>query len=133
VLYLTHADFHAQVEASATLVVDFASSSEVSSDPHPLSQNFPGVTFAQVDPVREPDVAMMFGIATAPALLIFREGIVLYLEAGTHAPERIAKLLDRVGALDLGKVRAAIAQERAETAVHMRRICPTALRGPSGH
>jgi thioredoxin len=132
VLHLTHADFHSHVEASATLVVDFASTSEPSPDQHPLAQNFPHVTFARIDPASEPDSARMFGIAAAPALLIFREGIVLYLEAGAHTPQRIASLLDRIGALDLGQVRAAIAKERAETAVQMRRICPTALRGTFG-
>lgn len=130
-LDLTHADFHSRVEASATLVVEFANASQPASESHPLAERFPAVTFARVDPAREPDIASMFGLATAPALLIFRESIVLYFEVGAHSIERTADLITRIRALDLDKVRAAIAKERAETAVHMRRICPTALRGPS--
>ena len=99
------------------------------SDPHPLSERFPDVTFARVDLVREPDIAKMFGLGTAQALLIFREGIILYLETGEHSPARTADLLTRISALDLGKVRAAIAKERAEVAVHMRRMCPASRRG----
>jgi thioredoxin 1 len=130
VLELTHADFHSHVEASATLVVEFMDSPSSPSDPHLLAERFPDVTFARVDPLREPDIARMFGLASAPALLIFREGIVLYFEAGEHSPHKIEDLLVRVSALDLGHVRAQIAKERAEAAVHMWRMCPAARRGP---
>lgn len=128
-LELTHEDFHSTVEASPVLVVDFASPSSPASE-HPLAQRFPAVTFAQVDQVLEPDIAKMFGLASTPALLVFREGIVLYLEPGEHSPARTADLLARISALDLDKVRAAIAKERAEVSVHMRRMCPAARRGP---
>lgn len=128
-LELTHTDFHSTVEASPVLVVDFSSSPSPVSQ-HPLAQRFPQVTFAHVDPAQEPDIAKMFGLAAAPALLVFREGIVLYLEPGEHSPERTADLLGRISALDLDKVRAAIAKERAEVSVHMRRMCPAARRGP---
>jgi len=129
-LELTQSDFHSRVEASTVLAVEFANPSSHSSGPHPLAARFPDVTFARVDPVAEPGLAGMFGIAAAPALLIFREGIVLYLEAGEHSAERMAELLARISALDLGKVRDAITKERAETSVHMRRMCPAARRGP---
>ncbi|MGE3876862.1 MAG: thioredoxin family protein [Parvibaculaceae bacterium] len=127
---LTQSDFHSRVEGSAILVVEFAVSAAPMEGPHPLSQRFPDATFARVDPVREPGIARMFGLAVAPALLIFREGIVLYLETGDHSAERIGGLLDRITALDLDKIRDAVAEERAKASVHMRRICPTALRGP---
>lgn len=128
-LELTQSEFHSRVEASAVLVVEFALSPPPSTGPHPLSPRFPEVVFARVDPVAEPGIAQMFGLAAAPALLIFREGIVLYLEPGEHSAERTAGLLARISALDLGKVREAIARERAETSVHMRRMCPAARRG----
>jgi thioredoxin 1 len=132
VIELTSADFHTRVETSPTLVIDFSTASSPARE-HPLSERFPEVTFAQVDPVREPDIAKMFGLASAPALLVFREGIVLYLEPGEHSPERTADLLTRISALDLDKIRAAIAKERAEVSVHMRRMCPAARRGPFAH
>ncbi len=128
-LKLTQSEFHSRVQASAVLVVEFALSPIPSADPHPLSPRFPEVVFARVDPVAEPGLAQMFGLAAAPALLIFREGIVLYLEPGEHSSVRTAELLARISALDLGKVREAIARERAETSVHMRRMCPAARRG----
>ena len=127
---LTSSDFHARVETSAILVVEFLPERLAAGLPHPLSGKFPDVTFAQVDPGREPAIADMFGLACAPALLIFREGVALYLEPAEHSRERIAGLLDRISTLDMAQIRASIEAERSKTAVHMRRMCPAARRGP---
>ena len=119
-LQLTHSDFHSHVETSAILVVEFSTGRHEANMPHPLAANFPAVSFAQVDPTREPALANMFGLGRLPALLIFKEGVVLYLETAEHAPARIALLLDRICAVDMAEVRASIEEERSKTAVHMR-------------
>lgn len=129
-LQLSNSSFHSQVETSAVLVVEFSTEPVAADTPHPLSATFPDVTFARVDPRREPEIAHMFGLAAAPALLIFREGVALYLEPVEHSSERTAGLLGRISALDMNKVRASIEEERSEVAVHMRRMCPAARRGP---
>ena len=129
-LQLTGSDFHAHVETSAILVVEFSTEATDADISHPLSASFPDAAFARVDPRREPAIANMFGLASAPALLIFREGVAMYLEPVEHSSEQIAGLLERICALDMQKVRAAIEEERAKTAVHMRRMCPAAWRGP---
>lgn len=127
-LALNQSNFHSFVETSDILVVEFSPSPVLGS--HPLAQHFADATFARVDPAREPEIAGMFGIAASPALLIFRQGIVLYLETGEHQPERVRELLARIGTLDIAQIRMAIAKERAEESVHMRRMCPAARRGP---
>jgi hypothetical protein len=72
----------------------------------------------------------MFGLDDGPALLIFREKVVLYLEEGEHSVTRVDELLREIHALDMNVVRADIEeQKRAEVAVGMRRVCPTARRG----
>jgi hypothetical protein len=74
-------------------------------------------------------VAAMFGLGAEPALLIFRERVVLYLEVGEHTRERIEGLLTQILALDMHAVREDIEeQKRAEIALRMRRVCPTARR-----
>jgi len=56
---------------------------------------------------------------------------VLYLEAREHAIERIEGLLTQIRALDMHAVRDEIEeQKRAEVALRMRRVCPTARRSP---
>jgi hypothetical protein len=78
-------------------------------------------------------VAALFGLDSEPALVIFRDRIVLYLEPGVHPLERVEALLAQVRVLDMDQVRAAIEDEkRAEVALRMRRVCPTARRGRVG-
>ena len=61
----------------------------------------------------------------------FRRQVVLYLESGQHPAERVEALVRQVQALDMDAIQAKIEEEkRAETALRMRRVCPTARRGP---
>jgi thioredoxin 1 len=130
-LALTRELFDAAVASHPLLVVQFVPGSAWPMAD--LAQRFPDVAFAHVDPERDPMVAALFGLGPEPALLIFRERIVLYLEKGVHAPERVEALLAQVRALDMDQVRAAIEEEkRAEVALRMRRVCPTARRGQLG-
>ena len=133
VLQLSDKSFHATVTASECLVVEFALTKPAVSALEQMSQRHPAVVFAHVDPNAQPRAAAMFGLGAEPALLIFREQVVLYLEAGEHAIERIEGLLAQILALDMRAVRAEIEeQKRAEVALRMRRVCPTARRGPVG-
>ena len=74
----------------------------------------------------------MFGLPPGPGLVIFRERIVLYCEPGAHSGDRVESLLAQVRSLDMDAVRAAIeAEKQAAVALQMRRVCPTARRGPT--
>jgi thioredoxin 1 len=131
VLQLTDESFQSTVAGSECLVIEFASSTPAPGALEELSRRLPAVVFSRVDPQTQPKAAAMFGLGAEPALLIFREQIVLYLERGEHPIERIEGLLAQIRALDMGAVRAEIEeQKRAELALRMRRVCPTARRGP---
>jgi thioredoxin 1 len=133
ILDLADDTFRRTVESTSILVVEVAVGEGGAGARHSLADRFPAVTFARVDAVRAPAVAAMFGLNAEPALLLFREQIVLYFERGEHSAERLAGLLTQVCALDMAQVRAALEEEkRAEVALRMRRVCPTARRGPIG-
>jgi hypothetical protein len=127
---MTAKQFHTAVEAASMLVVEFSVSPDALQEDHPLAREFPAATFARIDPSREREIAAMFGLGEEPALLIFRDRVVLYLEAGEHSIERTGALLRQVAALDMDRVRSDLDRERAEAAVHMQRMCPAARRGP---
>jgi hypothetical protein len=130
VLPLTAQDFDSTVAQSTCLVVEFSASLEEFADRASEVEALGAVRWAHVDLTTETKLAQTFGIDTDAALLIFREQIVLYLEAGKHDPARIAGLLRRILALDMPAIRAEIeAQKQAELALRMRRVCPTARRG----
>jgi thioredoxin 1 len=130
VLQLAQEDFHAAVMSAPWLVIE-------------LSEDLAGfaaraaqvaasdVVWGHVDTHTESALAATFWIETGPALLIFREQVILYLEHGAHAPGRIGELLERAAALDMQQVKAEIeAQKQAEVALRMRRVCPATRRGP---
>jgi thioredoxin 1 len=133
VLHLTDESFQATVAECECLVIEFTSSAPAPSNLEELSRRHPAVVFAHVDAQTHAIAAAMFGLGAEAALLIFREQVVLYLEAGEHAIERIEELLARVRALDMRAVHAEIEeQKRAAIALRMRRVCPTARRGRVG-
>ena len=80
-----------------------------------------------------PEIAAMFGIdGPAPWLLVMREQVVLYREPlSAKPPAETRALIDRAAGLDMAAVHDAVAaRRRALDSLHMRRVCPTALRGP---
>jgi len=127
VLQLTGDNFHRTVSGSACLVVEFGATSAVLEE---LSQRHAATVFGRIDAQAQPELAAMFGLHDGPALLIFRESIVLCLEEGEHSAARVDELLSRVLALDMNAVRAEIEeQKRAGVALRMRRVCPATRRG----
>ena len=133
---LTRETFDQAVTANELLVVEFAAPSNAAATldgptlEH-LAQRLGDVALARIDRADEPAIAAMFGLSGGPALLIFRRQVVLYLESGEHPAERVEALVRQVQALDMDAIKAAIEEEkRAETALRMRRVCPTARRGP---
>jgi thioredoxin-like negative regulator of GroEL len=133
---LTRGTFDQAVKANDLLVIEFALSSSPtavldSSALESLAQRLGDVAFARIDRADEPAIAAMFGLGGGPALLIFRRQVVLYVESGEHPAERVEALVRQIQALDMDAIQAAIEEEkRAETALRMRRVCPTARRGP---
>ena len=132
VLQLSGDNFHRTVSESACLVVEFESASGGAGVLEDLRHRHAGTVFGCVDVQTQPELAALFGLREGPALLIFREKVVLYLEEGEHSSTRVDELLTQVLALDMNAVRAEIEeQKRAEVALGMRRVCPTARRGPA--
>ena len=126
VLRLTEDSFHQTVSESDCLVVEFAPASVLEES----SRRHDGTVFGRVDHQAHPELAALFGLGKGPALLIFREKVVLYLEEGEHSAMRVDELLEQVLALDMNVVRAEIEeQKRTEVALGMRRMCPTGRRG----
>ena len=73
------------------------------------SQAHPEMTFAKVDTEAEQVLAGGLGISSIPTLMIFRDGILLYREAGALPGHALEDLIDQVEALDMDEVRAKIA------------------------
>jgi thioredoxin 1 len=66
----------------------------------------PDVTFAKVNTEEQPELGSAFGIQAIPTLMVMRDGVLLYEQAGALPGSALQRLIDEVKALDMAKVMA---------------------------
>ncbi len=76
-----------------------------------LSDQYPEITFAKIDTEAEREIASAAGITSIPTLMAFRDGILLYREAGALPEGPLQQLIEQVQGLDMDAIRAEIAKE----------------------
>ena len=72
------------------------------------SQANPDVTFAKVNTEEEQGIAGAFGIQAIPTLMVLRDGVLLFQQAGALPGSALQRLIDEVKALDMAKVMAEV-------------------------
>ncbi len=77
------------------------------------SEKYPNITFAKVDTEAEQDLAAMAGIRSIPTLMAFRDGILLFNQAGALPGPALDDLIGQINALDMVKVREEIAAQES--------------------
>ncbi len=70
----------------------------------------PDIVFAKVDTEAEQELAGAFGIRSIPTLMIFRENVVLFNQAGALPPAALDDIITQVKALDMEVVHKEIAE-----------------------
>ena len=78
------------------------------------SESHPDLTFAKVDTEAEQQLAGELAIQSIPTLMIFRDGILLYREAGAMPGPALDELIGQVQALDMEAVRAEVEAQHAD-------------------
>ena len=73
----------------------------------------PDITFAKVDTEAEQDLAGALGISSIPTLMVFRDNVLVYREAGALPAPALDSLITQVRELDMDELRAKIAEEEA--------------------
>jgi len=76
------------------------------------SESHPDIRFAKVDTEAQQELAGMAGITSIPTLMIFRDGILLFNQAGALPGPALEDLIGKVEALNMDEVRAEIAKEQ---------------------
>ena len=66
--------------------------------------------FVSVDTEEEPKLSARYGNTSIPTLMAFRDGVLLYQQAGALPASALEKLIGQVRAVDMDKVRAELAQ-----------------------
>jgi thioredoxin 1 len=83
----------------------FAPTFESSSEKHP------DVVHAKVDTEAEQGIAAAANIRSIPTIMAFREGVLVFNQAGALPPAALEDLVTQVKALDMDEVRRQIAEQ----------------------
>ena len=73
------------------------------------------IVFAKVDTEANQDLAGQAGIMSIPTLMAFRDGILVFSQAGALPAAALENLIEQVRALDMDDVRARVAEQTTST------------------
>lgn len=116
-LTLTQDNFDTTVSDNDMVVVDFwapwcgpcrsfAPVFDAASDKHR------DIVFAKVNTDEQQELAGMFGIRSIPTLMIMREKVILYHEAGALPAGALDEILGKAREIDMARVREELAREK---------------------
>ncbi len=80
------------------------------------SEKHEGVVFAKVNTEEEQELAASFQIRSIPTLMMFREQIAIFSQAGMLPESALDELIGKAKELDMDKVRAEVEAQQAGNA-----------------
>jgi thioredoxin 1 len=75
------------------------------------SEQNPDLVFGKVDTEDQPELAGAFGISSIPTLMVIRENVVLYSQAGALPAQALDDLISQARAIDMDDVRRQLAAQ----------------------
>lgn len=78
------------------------------------SEEYDGIVFAKLDTDANPELTGMLGIEGIPTLMAFREGVLVFNQAGALPGHALKQVVDAVKDLDMDEVHAEVAKLQAE-------------------
>ena len=80
------------------------------------SDKYPDVVFAKVNTEEQQDLALHFAIRSIPTLMVVREKVILFSQAGALPAEGLDSVVEQAKALDMKQVHDDIAVQERESA-----------------
>ncbi len=69
----------------------------------------PNVVWGKVDTEAQPEIASALGVRAIPTLAVFRDGMLVFIQAGMLPAKALDELVTKVAALDMKAVREKVA------------------------
>ena len=78
------------------------------------SEKHGGIVFGKVDADAQQELAAAFNVRSIPFLMLLRENVVLFAQAGAMPAEALDSIISQARALDMAQVHKEIAEEQAK-------------------
>ena len=79
------------------------------------SEAYPGVVFAKVNTDEQQELAGAFGIRSIPTLMVFRDKVILFQQAGALPRTALDQVITQAKSLDMTKVQEEIRKQNNES------------------
>ena len=114
---LTKENFDKTIEQNDIVFIDcWASWCEACKDFGPVfekvSEMKGNITFAKIDTMKEKELIKSLNVEHIPTLLLFRDNIMLFKQAGYFEESKLLDILDQAQSLDMDMVRADIEEQK---------------------
>jgi thioredoxin 1 len=78
-----------------------------------MSEKYPNIVFGKVNTEVEQELAGYFQIRSIPTLMVFRENVIVYSEAGALPASGLEQLIEHSQKLNMAEIHQQIAAEQA--------------------
>jgi thioredoxin-like negative regulator of GroEL len=76
------------------------------------SETHPDVVFAKVNTDEEQELAAGFSIRSIPTLMVFRDKVILFQQAGALPGSALEQVITQAKSIDMAKVHAEVAEHK---------------------
>ena len=121
VLELTQENFNETIEGGKTVIIDFwapwcGPCRAFAPTFEAVSEQYPDVVFAKINTEAEQELGASFNIRSIPTLMVFREKVILFTQAGMLPKAALEQVVERSLDVDMAKVHAEMTQQDATSA-----------------